>query len=205
MVKLYNVFTSDFLYPDINNLLVFFENHDTERWNEIFNADPKAYKMALTLISTVRGIPQIYYGSEVGMRGDKTKGGDADIRRDFPGGWKSDAQNAFNPSSQTPDQKEFYQFSQKLLNWRKGKEVIHTGKTKNYVPQDGVFVYFRYDTKDNVMVVVNNNEKDQTLDLKRFAESLNGVTKGKDVISGKEFPMEKSLTVPAKTPMIIEL
>ncbi|SFN29738.1 Glycosidase [Chryseobacterium oleae] len=205
MVKLYNVFTSDFLYPDINNLLVFFENHDTERWNEIFNGDPKAYQMAMTMISTVRGIPQIYYGSEIGMRGDKTKGGDADIRRDFPGGWKSDSNNAFNPSSQTPEQKEFYQFTRKLLNWRKGKEVIHHGKTKNYVPQDGVFVYFRYDDKENVMVIINNNEKDQTLDLKRFAESLNGVTKGKDVISEKVFSMENSLSVPAKTPMIIEL
>ena len=71
MIRIYDSFTSDFLYPDINNTLVFFENHDTERWNEIFNANPDAYKMALTLISTVRGIPQIYYGSEIGMRGDK--------------------------------------------------------------------------------------------------------------------------------------
>ncbi|MDN5423503.1 MAG: cyclomaltodextrinase C-terminal domain-containing protein, partial [Chryseobacterium sp.] len=91
------------------------------------------------------------------------------------------------------------------LNWRKGKEVIHSGKTKNYVPQDGVFVYFRYDDKDKVMVIINNNEKDQTLDLKRFAESLGNVTKGKDIISEKEFSIEKNLTVPSKTPMVIEL
>jgi len=205
LTKLYNVFASDFLYPDINNVMVFFENHDTERWNEIFNADPKAYKMALTLISTVRGIPQIYYGSEVGMRGDKNKGGDADIRRDFPGGWKSDRQNAFKPSDQTAEQKEYYQFTQKLLNWRKGKEVIHTGKTKNYIPQDNVFVYFRYNDKESVMVVINNNEKDATLDLKRFAESLNATSKGKEVISGKEISLQNSLTIPAKTSFIIEL
>ncbi|MDV7695358.1 glycoside hydrolase family 13 protein [Chryseobacterium soli] len=205
LTKLYNVFASDFLYPDINNVMVFFENHDTERWNEIFNADPKAYKMALTLISTVRGIPQIYYGSEVGMRGDKNKGGDADIRRDFPGGWKSDQQNAFKPSDQTAEQKEYYQFTQKLLNWRKGKEVIHTGKTKNYIPQDNVFVYFRYNDKESVMVVINNNEKDTTVDLKRFAESLNTTSKGKEVISGKEISLRNSLTIPAKTSFIIEL
>ncbi|WP_426477926.1 glycoside hydrolase family 13 protein [Chryseobacterium sp. CBSDS_008] len=205
MIRIYDSFTSDFLYPDINNLLVFFENHDTERWNEIFNANPDAYKMALTLISTVRGIPQIYYGSEIGMRGDKTKGGDADIRRDFPGGWKSDSQNAFNPSIQTQEQKELFRFTQKLLNWRKGKDVIHNGKTKNYVPQDGVFVYFRYNEKESVMVVINNNEKDQTLDLKRFAESLNGFTKGKEVVSGKEISLQNSMNIPAKTPFIIEL
>lgn len=205
MVKLYNVFTNDFLYPNINNLLVFFENHDTERFNEIFNGNSAEYKLAMTLISTVRGIPQLYYGSEVGMRGDKNKGGDADIRRDFPGGWKSDQQNAFKPSDQTAEQKEYYQFTQKLLNWRKGKEVIHTGKTKNYIPQDNVFVYFRYNDKESVMVVINNNEKDTTLDLKRFAESLNTTSKGKEVISGKEISLQNSLTIPAKTSFIIEL
>lgn len=205
MIKLYDSFSSDFLYPDINNVMVFFENHDTERWNEIFNADPNVYKMGLTLISTVRGIPQIYYGSEVGMRGNKEKGGDADIRRDFPGGWKSDKQNAFNPATQTTEQKEFYQFTQKLLNWRKGKDVIHTGKTKNFVPKDGVFTYFRYNDKESVMVVINNNIKDQTLDLKYFEESLKGFSKGKEVISGKEFSLQNTLTVPAQTPFIIEL
>lgn len=205
MARLYDGFTSDFLYPDINNVMVFFENHDTERWNEIFNADPKAYKIALSIIATVRGIPQIYYGSEIGMRGDKNKGGDADIRRDFPGGWKSDRQNAFNPVNQTAEQKEFHQFTQKLLNWRKNKSVIHTGKTKNYAPQDQVFVYFRYNEKESVMVIVNNNEKDQMLDLKRFSESLKKVSKGKEVISGKEFSLQNSLNVPAKTSLIIEL
>ncbi|WP_312901773.1 cyclomaltodextrinase C-terminal domain-containing protein, partial [Chryseobacterium taichungense] len=205
MNRIYNSMASDFLYPDINNVMVFFENHDTERWNEIFNDDPKAYKLGLTLISTVRGIPQIYYGSEVGMRGDKNKGGDADIRRDFAGGWKSDKVNAFKPSEQTAEQKEFYQFTQKLLNWRKGKEVIHTGKTKNFVPQNNVFVYFRYNEKESVMVILNNNETEQTLDLKHFAESLKGFSKGKDIISDKEFSLQNNLTIPAKTSMIIEL
>ncbi|PWN69291.1 alpha-amlyase [Chryseobacterium phosphatilyticum] len=205
MIKLYDSFTSDFLYPDINNLLVFFENHDTERWNEIFNSDPKAYKIALTLISTVRGIPQIYYGSEIGMRGDKNKGGDADIRRDFPGGWKSDQQNAFNLSTQKTEQKEFFQFTQKLLNWRKGKEVIHTGKTKNYVPQDGVFTYFRYNEKESVMIAINNNEENQTLDVKRFEESLQGFSKGKEVISEKKWNLKDNITIPGKSSLIIEL
>lgn len=205
MMKIYDGLSSDFLYPDINNVLVFFENHDTERWNEIFNSDPKAYQLGLTLLSTVRGIPQLYYGTEVGMRGDKNKGGDADIRRDFPGGWKSDSQSAFNVSAQTPEQKEFYQFTQKILNWRKSKEVIHTGKTKNYIPQDNVFVYFRYNGQESVMVVLNNNENTQNIDLGRFTESLNGFSKGKEIISGKEVSLQNSLSVPAKTPMVIEL
>ena len=221
MIKIYNSFGNDFLYPNINNILVFFENHDTERLNEIFNGDSRYYKMALTLISTVRGIPQIYYGSEIGMRGEKSKG-DADIRRDFPGGWKGDPQNAFNPATQTAEQKDFHDFTQKVLTWRKGKDVIHTGKTKHYMPKDKVYVYFRYNdsvvgasrdlskknaTNEKVMVVINNNEKEQTFDLSRFAESLDGVSAGKDIISGKDFVVtsKNKLTVSGKSSLILEL
>ncbi len=206
MIKIYNSFGNDFLYPDINNILVFFENHDTERFNEIFKGDVRYYRMALTLMSTVRGIPQIYYGSEIGMRGEKSKG-DADIRRDFPGGWKGDSQNAFKPQTQTLEQKEFHDYTQKLLNWRKGKKVIHAGKTKHYMPKDKVYVYFRYDDNEKVMVIINNNEKEQTFNLDRFAESLGGVSKGKDVISGKEISVstQNKITVSGKSSLILEL
>lgn len=205
LIKLYNVFTEDYLYPDLQNMLVFFENHDTERLNEIFNSDPKKYQLALTLISTVRGTPQIYYGSEIGMRGNKPKGGDADIRRDFPGGWKGDTQNAF--TSRTAEQKEFYDFSAKLLNWRKGKSVIHNGKTTHFLPQNNVYVYFRYNDNEKVMVVLNNNDKEQTFDLNRFSEMLQGISDGKDVISEKNFIINPNgkITVPRKTSLVLEL
>ena len=207
MIKIYNSFGNDFLYPNINNILVFFENHDTERFNEIFKGDLRYYKMALTLMATVRGIPQIYYGSEIGMRGDKNKGGDADIRKDFPGGWKGDSQNAFDSKTQTAEQKGFHDFTQKLLNWRKGKNVIHSGKTKHYMPKEKVYVYFRFNEKENVMVIINNNEKDQTFDLGRFSESIQGITKGKDVVSGKEFSIssENKMTISGKSSLILEL
>ena len=207
MIKIYNSFGNDFLYHDINNILVFFENHDTERFNEIFKGDVRYYRMAMTLISTIRGIPQMYYGSEIGMQGDKNKGGDADIRRDFPGGWKGDVQNAFDPGMQTLEQKEFHDFTQKLLNWRKGKEVIHSGKTKHYMPVDKVYVYFRYDDQEKVMVIINNNEKEQTFELGRFAESLEGVSTGTDVISGKEISIsaQNKITVSGKSSLILDL
>lgn len=207
MIKIYDSFGNDFLYPDISNILVFFENHDTERFNEIFKGDVRYYKMAISLIATVRGIPQIYYGSEIGMQGDKNKGGDADIRRDFPGGWKGDSQNAFNPETQTLEQKQFHDYTQKLLTWRKGKEVIHTGKTKHYMPKEKVYVYFRYNENEKVMVIINNNEKDQTFDLNRFEESLNGVSKGKDIVTGKEISIstQNKITISGKSSLILEL
>lgn len=205
LIRLYNVFTQDYLFPDINNMLVFFENHDTDRLNELFNSDPQAYKLALTLISTVRGTPQIYYGSEIGMRGNKQKGGDADIRRDFPGGWKGDPQNAF--AERTTTQQKYYDFSSRLLNWRKGKSVIHSGKMKHYLPANGVYTYFRYNDQERVMVLLNNSRQPQTIDLKRFAESLSGITRAKDVLAGTEMPLDTAgtITVPARSPLILEL
>lgn len=183
--------------------MVFFENHDTQRFNEIFNCNPAYYKMALTLIATMRGIPQIYYGSEIGMRGDKNKGGDADIRRDFPGGWIGDAQNAFE--NRTSEQKEFYDFTQKLLNWRKTKDVIHNGKTMNFLPENKVFTYFRYNEKEKVMIILNNNEKPQTIDTKRFLEMIPEKFNAKEVISGKEISVNGKIEIPAKNSLILEI
>lgn len=203
MQRVYDNFANDFLYPNINNILVFAENHDTQRFNQAY---PKIedYKLAMSLILTVRGIPQLYYGSEIGMSGDKGKG-DGDIRRDFPGGWKDDSNNAFVRSGRTETQNQYFDFTKKLLNWRKSKEVIHTGKTLHYVPDNNVYVYFRYNDKERIMTIINNNTEKQVLNLNRFSEGLKSFTKGKDIISDKEISLQNSLTIPAKGSMIIEL
>ncbi|MDO4782542.1 MAG: glycoside hydrolase family 13 protein [Capnocytophaga felis] len=203
MIQLYDNFVNDFLYKDINNVLIFAENHDTSRINEIYQK-VEDYKLIMTLLATARGIPQLYYGSEIGMRGDKSKG-DAYIRQDFPGGWKEDKQNAFNPAERTQQQKEYFDFTAKLFNWRKEKPVIHYGKTKQYLPNNEVYIYFRYNQSESVMVIINNNKETQTIDLNRFEESLKEFTKGKDIISGKEFQLQKSLQIAGKTSMVIEL
>jgi len=201
--RIYDNFSNDFLYQNPNNLLVFMENHDTQRFNELY-PDIKDYKLALSLILTIRGIPQIYYGSEIGMRGDKGKG-DGDIRRDFPGGWAGDSQNAFTDSGRTKEQNDYFDFTKKLLNWRKNKEAIYSGKTLHYLVENDVYVYFRYTDNSRVMVVLNNSKKEQTLDLNRFSEGLKNFTKGKDVVSDKEFDLKNNLSVPAKTSLILEL
>lgn len=107
MIRVYENFTNDFLYPDINNMLVFASNHDTQRLYTIFDGDVNKYKLAMTLIATIRGIPQIYYGDEIGMQGNKTLG-DGDIRRDFPGGWPSDEQNAFVEAGRNENIKSYF-------------------------------------------------------------------------------------------------
>ena len=202
MIRLYNSFASDFLFPNPKNMMVFFENHDTPRINEMFNGNPAYYKLALTIVSTIRGIPQLYYGSEIGMRGDKNKG-DADIRRDFPGGWKGDAQNAF--VSRTPEQNEFFDYTQKLLNWRKSKDVIHNGKTKNFSPEKNVYVYFRYNDEEKVMVVINSSDKEQTIEMNRFQEMVPSSFTAKDVMKDAEVQIKNLLTIPAKSSLILEI
>ena len=205
MIRAYDNFTNDFLYPDINNILVFAGNHDTNRINEIYKSDINKYKLVMSLIATVRGIPQFYYGDEIGMLGDKNAKGDGDIRRDFPGGWQGDAINAFTAQGRTDSQKNYYNFTKKLFNWRKSKDVIHNGKTMQFVPQNNVYVYFRYNDSERVMVVLNNSTDAQSLELSRFAEMIKESKYGQEILSGKEIKFNGTLKVEAKSSMIIEL
>ena len=204
MIQVYDNFANDYLYPNPNNLLVFAENHDTGRFNEIYKSDFKKYQMAMTLIATVRGIPQLYYGSEIGMKGDKGKG-DADIRRDFPGGWNGDANNAFTKEGRTAEQQKFFEFSSKLFTWRKSKEVIHNGKITHYVPDNNIYVYFRYNEKETVMVIINNNSEKQTLKTTRFKESIQNLKSGKEVLSGKIIDLNNDIEIEGKSALILEL
>ncbi len=203
-VRFYDNFANDFLYPNINNILVFAANHDTQRIHTVFGGDVNKYKLAMTLILTVRGIPQIYYGDEIGMQGDKGKG-DGDIRRDFPGGWPSDSQNAFTESGRTQEQKQYFDFTKKLLNWRKNQSVIHYGKTTHYIPENNVYVYFRHNETESVMVVLNNSDQPQTINTKRFKENIQNSTQAKDIISEKVISLTDTIQLPAKSSMILEL
>ena len=203
MIKIYDNFTNDFLYPNPNNLLTFMENHDTQRFNHLYN-DINKYKMALTLIATVRGIPQIYYGSEIGMKGNKDNG-DADIRHDFPGGWNGDNNNAFTDAGRTSEQNAYHDYTAKLFNWRKTKQVIHTGKTTHYVPENNVYVYFRYNETECVMVIINNSSEKQTFKTTRFQENILNYKNGTDVLSNKVFNLQNDITIEAKSSLILEL
>ena len=204
MVRVYENLVNDFLYPEPFHIMVFMGNHDLSRFNEIYDGDLKKYKLALSLILTMRGIPQLYYGDEIGMKGDKSKG-DGDIRRDFPGGWPDDTINAFKTEGRTIYQKKFFDFSRKLLQWRKNKRVIHYGKTLHFVPENNVYVFFRYDDDETLMVVLNNSDQKQTLELDRFREILPENIKGEDIISGNKIKLNEKLEIPAKTSYIIEL
>ncbi|HAT68889.1 MAG TPA: alpha-amlyase [Flavobacteriaceae bacterium] len=204
MIKAYDNFVNDFLYQDIDNLMVFAENHDTGRINEIYNGSLDHYKLAMTLVATTRGTPQIYYGSEIGMRGDKGKG-DGAIRQDFPGGWATDANNAFTKDGRTEEQEAYHSFSKTLFNFRKETPALHTGELLHYLPENNVYVYFRSLEDQTVMVVLNNNPEQQTLDLSRFAEGIKNATTGKELFSQNTLNLDEPLTVKGKSPLVISL
>ena len=204
MIKAYDNFVNDFLYQDIDNLMVFAENHDTGRINEIYNGSLDHYKLAMTLVATTRGTPQIYYGSEIGMRGDKGKG-DGAIRQDFPGGWATDANNAFTKDGRTEEQEAYHSFSKTLFNFRKETPALHTGELLHYLPENNVYVYFRSLEDQTVMVVLNNNPEQQTLDLSRFAEGIKKATTGKELFSQNTLNLDEPLTVKGKSPLVISL
>lgn len=203
MVKIYDNFVNDFLYPDIQNILVFAENHDTPRINEIY-PDIADYKLVMTLIATIRGIPQIYYGSEIGMKGKKSNG-DGDLRQDFPGGWAEDKSNAFTSSGRSDIQNQYFDFSSKLFNWRRTAEVVHKGKMTQYAPEENVYVYFRTYQDEVVMVVLNPNDESRNLSLERFEENIKEFSRAFEVISENEFELNDGIVIEGKTALVLEM
>ncbi|WP_418264349.1 glycoside hydrolase family 13 protein [Flavobacterium faecale] len=204
LIKIYDNFANDFLYPNPNSLLTFVENHDTQRFNETYKKDFKKYAMAMSLLATVRGIPQIYYGSEIGMAGNKSKG-DGAIRLDFPGGWKGDPNNAFTKEGRTTEQQQYFEFTSKLFQWRKTNETVHFGKMTHYVPVDNVYVYFRFTTEKTVMIVINNGLVTQSIKPERFAENIQHFKSGKDVITSQKFDIQTDFKIESQTALILEL
>lgn len=204
LIKIYENLANDFLYPSINNIMTFVENHDTNRFNEIYQKDFKKYQMAMTLIATIRGIPQIYYGSEISMAGNKNEG-DPAIRLDFPGGWEGDTNNAFTKTGRTAEQEQFFDFSSKLFQWRKTNEAVHFGKTTQYIPEDNVYVYFRYTDTKTVMVIINNSDKTQTIKTNRFQENIQNHTTGKEVLTQKTIDLKDNITIDSQSAYILEL
>nr|HPM32490.1 cyclomaltodextrinase C-terminal domain-containing protein [Chryseolinea sp.] len=202
MARIYNLLGQDFLYPDANSNLIFLDNHDLTRFYLSIGRDVKKLKMALTFLLTTRGVPQLYYGTELLMDGDG--GNHSEIRKDFPGGWSGDAINSFSKEGRTPEQNEVYDFMKKLLNWRKDQTVIHSGKLIHYIPEDNVYVYFRTNALKSVMVIINGNKSDKLLKMDRFKENLRNFTKAKDILGTGEHSIDQ-LMVPAQTALILEL
>lgn len=204
LVKIYEMLANDMLYPDPANLVIFPDNHDMARFFMQLNMDIDLYKLGITFFLTTRGIPQIFYGSEILMT--HTEGNDhGNIRKDFPGGWEGDRISGLTGTGLKKDEADVQNFFWRILNWRKDKEVIHSGKLMHYAPQNGVYVFFRYNDAEKVMVIINKNKEKQILRLDRFDEMMSGITAGREIISGEELNFKGELMLAPLTPMVIEL
>lgn len=202
--RLYYTLTQDMLYSDPHNLCIFLDNHDVERYAEIIDGNLDKYKLALTFYATIRGIPQFYYGTEI-MMGSKPYLDHGSWRRDFPGGWLGDTISAFTGEGLSQKEKEAQEFTSKILNWRKTKEVIHTGQLKHFIPQDEIYVYFRFNSEETIMVVLNKNKEKYTLTWNRYSEMTNKYLEAFDVLTGETFQVGQDIELNPMQPLILEL
>lgn len=199
--KLYYTLSQDYVYNDAYHHVIFVDNHDLDRFFSVIGYDLQKWKAAMNILCTTRGIPALFYGSEIVMQ---HKGEHGAIREDMPGGWASDTVSVFTQTGLTPLQQEAYAHLKMLLQWR-GNQPALRGKLMQYVPANGVYVYFRYTDEQTIMVVYNSKPTDQVVSLNRFVERLNGFTQFESVLENKQQPIGKTLTVPAKQTVIFTL
>jgi neopullulanase len=202
--KLYTTTAQDFVYKNPMRQVIFLDNHDLPRFYSVLNEDVQKYKMAFAWLMTFRGIPQMYYGNEVLMTGT-TSPNDGYVRQDFPGGWAGDAANKFTAEGRNAKENDVFNYIRKFANYRKTSSAIKTGKMMQFLPVDGVYVYFRYNDQQTVMVIINQNETEKTFELSRFTERMKGFTKATDIATDATFNLADKLTIGPKYTLVLEL
>ncbi len=190
--KLYTTTAQDFVYKDPMREVIFLDNHDLARFYSVLNEDTAKYKMAMAWLMTFRGIPQMYYGSEILMTGFTNP--DGNVRRDFPGGWEGDPQNKFTDVGRTPKENDVYTFIKTLANFRKNSSAITAGKLMQYVPVDGLYVYFRYDKNQTIACIMNTGESEKNVDLlSYYKERTTGFKNARNVANRNEETMNVNI------------
>jgi glycosidase len=201
VTKLYTTLSNDFLYKDATRNVLFLDNHDMTRILSSLGESVPKLKVALAWLFTCRGIPQLYYGTEVMMKGIANP--DGWVRLDFPGGWEGDKKNAFTGEGLSEEEKSIQTYTKLLGNYRKQSTALQTGKMMQYIPNNGLYVYFRYDTNSTVMCVMNTDKQNRTVDMNDFVERTKGFNGGKDIITNKQ--INTKFDLPAMSMRVIEL
>ena len=202
--KIYDHLAMDFLFPDRSKILTFLDNHDTDRYLETLPENLDKWKQAQAFLLTSRGIPQIYYGTEILMNGTRANGGDGMIRLDMPGGFPGDTINVFTYEGRTPLQREAYDFLSKVLNYRRGNKVISEGSLKHFLPEQGIYVYQRSLGDDSIVVVMNGKDTEVKVDMKPTAEALPINTTFKDVLTGEVITIAPEMKFAGRALYILE-
>ncbi len=201
--KVYMTLAQDIAYKDPTRNCIFLDNHDLDRIYSVVGEDFNKFKMSINWLMTLRGIPQLYYGTEILMKNFKNPS-DAEVRKDFPGGFAGDPSNKFTAAGRTTQENEAFNFISTLAKFRKNSSALGSGKLMQYVPQDGVYTYFRYDDKQTVMIISNTGNNDYNVKVNRFDERLKGFSKLKDVQTGQERSLS-DFTIKPKESFVFEV
>ena len=200
---LYSTLSNDFLYKDPTRNVIFLDNHDMSRFFSQVGEDVAKQKMGIGWLLTCRGIPQLYYGTEVLMKGLANP--DGNVRLDFPGGWKGDRKNAFTGEGLTTEEASVQALVRKLANYRRASTALQTGKMMQYAPEKGLYVYFRYDAKQTVLCAMNTGKAAAAIDFNRFRERTEGFSQGIDLITGRRYALTEKAEIPAQQMWVLEL
>jgi len=203
MARFYSLYAQDFVYANSNMIMNFLDNHDIDRYSTAVKRDILKYKMGLAMLITSRGYPQIYYGTEIML--DGIPGDYQGHRFDFPGGWAADKRNAFTLEGRTSVENEVFTYLKTLLNYRKNNLILQNGKMKQFIPENGIYVNFRYNNDKTIMIIANNNLEIKELNLNRFKEMLAGKSEGIEITNSKKYSLQSAVSVPAKTVLILEI
>jgi glycosidase len=201
--RLYAVLSQDFLYKEPMNNCVFLDNHDMNRFFSMVGENLDKFEEGIGILLTVRGIPEIYYGTEILMKNFSAP--DGLVREDFPGGWPTDSVSKFSRTGRTAEENRAFDIVSALAAFRKSSSALQTGKMMQFVPENGVYVYFRYDSRQTVMIIVNSNDGRKMLDTKRFSERSGGFKRAKNVITGEQMSQIDSINVKGHSTTVLEL
>ncbi|MCC8173378.1 MAG: glycoside hydrolase family 13 protein [Odoribacter sp.] len=203
MNVLYEALALDFVFEDPRKLLLFLDNHDTARFADSVKGDTDKIKFGLTLLATLREIPQVYYGTEYGFMSTDLSSDDGAARKDFPGGWKGDRKNLFTGLRCSKKEAEIYEHARILFNWRKTATVIHTGKTIQFLPENDIYSYIRYTNQEAVLVFLNPTKECVKVDWKKYADYLSDYVTGINILDNKSIKIGGNLKVNPGTSLVI--
>ena len=217
MTRVYDCLSHDFVYHDLSRMMIFPGNHDTDRIGDVLKHNADRHKIVMTMMATMRGIPQIFYGDEMMFVSKDKSQGHGGLRVDFPGGWQGDKVDLFTPEGRASaavntDGKpvaeglmaELHDYTQKLFQWRKGKKVIHDGKTMHFLSRDNTYAYFRYDDTDAVFVFINNSRGKKNVPWSHYAEIAEGLHDGRNVLTGEAAEVNDSTVVGPRQALVVE-
>ena len=195
----YEMLANDFLYNNPYNLVTFLDNHDMPRFIDQVQGNPQLFKMGLIYLYSMRGIPQIYYGTEIMMGNTENPKDHALIRSDMPGGWDGDPISVFTEKGLSAEEQEIKSFLRTLTRFRRDTPALHQGKLRHFAPNEEVYVLFRYDETMKIMSIFNKNDQDTHIDLQDYQELLQGATKARDVVSGQLYDLSTNQMLIPKT------